>query len=71
MKPIQCAYIFDFLAVNITLIDIFLCTLLHLAGYFFNLYLEEKFVKKQFTGLSNKGSSVNIGESRQVVEHYQ
>jgi hypothetical protein len=35
------------------------------------LFLEEKFVKEQFTGLSNKGSSVNIGESRQVVEPYQ
>ena len=43
-------------------------TLLHLVGYFFNL---GKIVEEQFTGLSNKGSSVIIGESRQVVEHYQ
>ena len=42
-------------------------TLLHLAGYF----LKCKIVEEQFTGLSNKGSSVIIGESRQVVEHYQ
>ena len=45
-------------------IDIFLCTLLHLAEYFFNWFLEENIFIKQFTGLSNKGSSVIIGESR-------
>ena len=43
-------------------------TPLHLAGYFFNL---GEIVEEQFTGLLNKGSSVIIGESRQVVEHYQ
>ena len=44
----MCIY-FRFSAVNITLIDILLCTLLHLAGYFFNLFLEEKIVEEQFT----------------------
>jgi hypothetical protein len=62
---------FRYLAVCTTLIAKLLSTLLHLAGYLFNLFQKGKIVSEQFTGLSNNGSSVIIRESRQVVEHYQ